>query len=95
MRVGRPISNDPTISKSVTLKASQWYRIEQSNMSRAKFFAKMFDRIDNYIDEITELKDFDVRTYSISRLLALASNKALDENKADIHMEIIELRGKL
>jgi len=95
MRVGRPISNDPTISKSVTLKASQWYRIEQSDMSRAKFFAKMFDRIDNYIDEITELRERDFKTMSLARLLAVASNVALEQNRADIHMQILEVRDKL
>jgi|TARA_R100000479_G_C6394398_1_gene206495 hypothetical protein len=95
MRVGRPPAKDPVISKSVALKASQWYQIEQSSLSRKAFFSKMFDRIDSYIQEIEDLKNFDVRTYSVSRLLALASNKALDNDRADIHMKILDVRDEI
>jgi len=90
-RVGRPPVNDPTISKSVTLKASQWYQIEQSKLSRKAFFSKMFDRIDNYINEITELRERDYEQCSLARLLAICSNKALAEDKADIHMMIVDI----
>lgn len=95
MRVGRPPAKDPVISKSVALKASQWYQIEQSSLSRKAFFSKMFDRIDSYIQEIEDLKDFDIREYTISRLLAVASNRALEQNRADIHMKILDLRDEL
>ena len=95
MRVGRPPVTDPSISKSVTLKASQWYRIEESKLSRQAFFSKMFDRIDSYIDEIEELKERDWKSMSLGRLLAIASNVALWQNRADIHMKILEVRDDL
>lgn len=95
MRVGRPPVKDPVISKSVALKASQWYQIEQSSLSRKAFFAKMFDRIDSYIQEIEDLKERDFETTSLSRLLAVCSNKALANNRPDIHMQILDLRDKL
>ena len=95
MRVGRPPVKDPVISKSVALKASQWYQIEQSSLSRKAFFSKMFDRIDSYIQEIEDLKERDFEQISLSRLLAICSNKALNQNRADIHMEILELRDNL
>ena len=95
MRVGRPPATDPTISKSVTLKASQWYQIEQSKLSRKDFFAKMFDRIENYIAEIEELKEMDIRDMSISRILAIASNSALAQGRPDLHMKILDLRDEL
>ena len=95
LRVGRPPVTDPTISKSVTLKASQWYQIEQSKLSRKQFFSKMFDRIESYIAEIEELKEFDTRSMSLSRLLAIASNMALRQDRADLHMKILDLRDEL
>lgn len=95
MRVGRPPVKDPVISKSVALKASQWYQIEQSSLSRKAFFSKMFDRIDSYIQEIEDLKEQDISKMSVSRILAVASNKALDQDRADIHMKILDLRDQL
>ena len=94
-RIGRPPVTDPVISKSVALKASQWYQIEQSNMSRKAFFDRMFDRIGSYIEEIEELKEHDVRSMSLSRLLAISSNKALGQDRADIHMKILDVRDEL
>ena len=94
-RVGRPPVTDPVISKSVALKASQWYQIEQSKLSRKQFFAKMFDRIESYIAEIEELKEYDWRNVSVSRLLAIASNEALANNRPDIHIKILNVRDEL
>lgn len=95
MRVGRPPVKDPVVSKSVALKASQWYQIEQSSLSRKAFFAKMFDRIDSYIREIEDLKEQDISSMSLSRALAICSNKALSQNRADIHMKILDLRDEI
>ena len=95
MRIGRPPVTDPTISKSVTLKASQWYQIEQSKLSRKDFFAKMFDRIESYIHEIEDLKEMDVSKMSLSRLLICASNKALTNDRPDLHMKILDLRDEI
>ena len=55
----------------------------------------MFDRIDSYIQEIEDLKEQDISQMSVSRILAVASNKALDANRADIHMKILDLRDEL
>lgn len=95
MRVGRPPATDPVISKSVALKASQWYQIEQSSMSRKTYFAKMFDRVESYIQEIEDLKEQDISKMSLSRALAICSNKALENNRADLHMKILDLRDEL
>lgn len=94
-RVGRPPVTDPVISKSVALKASQWYQIEQSQLSRKQFFSKMFDRIESYIQEIEDLKERDWQSMSLSRLLAIASNVALQQDRPDIHMQILKVRDEL
>jgi hypothetical protein len=95
MRVGRPPVTDPVISKSVALKASQWYQIEQSQLSRKAFFSKMFDRIESYIEEIEDLKERDWQNISLSRLLAICANKALQQDRVDIQQKIFEVRDEL
>ena len=55
----------------------------------------MFDRIESYIAEIEELKEYDWRNVSVSRLLAIASNEALANNRPDIHMKILNVRDEL
>lgn len=87
-RIGRPPVKDPKVSKTVTLLASQWYKIEQSHHSRATIFTKM-------LEWWGEKGDYDARGMSVQRLLAFASANALHNNEA-IHQEWInELRTKI
>ena len=48
-----------------------------------------------HIAQIEELKEMDVRHMSISRLLAIASNSALQQNRPDLHMKILDLRDEI
>ena len=87
-RVGRPPVSDPKVSKTVTLLASQWYKIEQSNHSRATIFTKM-------LEWWSEKGDYDARGMSVQRLLAFAAANALHANDAKYHTWINELREKI
>ena len=77
-RVGRPPAKDPKISKTVTLKSSEWYLIEQSKSSRAAFMAQMLKDYREYDGKVQELqaeyKDFDIRQMSVKRLYVATMN---------------------
>lgn len=83
-RVGRPPVKDPKISKTVTLKASQWYLIESSDTSRAAIFEKLLDDWSDFkaheSEIIAELQDFDARSMTFGRLFGIFHNRLIQEN---------------